>query len=93
MEGFYDWSTLGTLAGATGAVAVFTQFFNWLTGERVKGWGMRAVSFGVALVVLYAAAFFTGALDASTAAITLLNAVIVTLAANGLYDNISSIRR
>ena len=90
-EGFFDWGTLGTLVGATAAVTLITQFLNWLTGDKVKGWGMRAISFGVALLVLYAAAFFTGTLDAPTAAITALNAVVVTLAANGLYDNVTSI--
>lgn len=91
MSDFFTWEILGTMAGATAAVTLVTQFVKWLTGGKVTGWGMRAVSFAVALAVLYAAALFTGTLDAATAVITILNAIIVTLAANGLYDGVKSL--
>lgn len=64
MNEFFTWATLGTMAGATAAVA---------------------------LVVLFCAALFTGILDAPTAVLTVLNAIIVTLAANGLFNDAKSL--
>lgn len=91
MNDFFTWSTLGTMAGATAAVTLATQFIKWLFNGRLHGGVIRAVSFGVALVVLLCAAVFSGTLDAPTAVLTVLNAVIVTLAANGLFDGLKSV--
>lgn len=91
MSEFFTWSTLGTMAGATAAVTLVTQFIKWLSSGKLHGWITRAVSFTAALLVLFCAALFSGSLDASTAALTVLNAIIVTLAANGLFDGVKSV--
>ena len=87
MEEFFTWSALGTYAGATLAVTLITQL--------VKGVGWieklptRITSYLVALVVLIAAAAVAGELNWSTAGLAAINAVVVSLAANGAFDAVS----
>lgn len=87
MNDFFTWSLLGSYSGAILAVTLITQF--------VKGIGFidkiptRFVSWIVAVVVLILAQLFTAQLTVSSAVLTLLNAVVVSLAANGTYDAIA----
>ena len=87
MEEFFTWSALGTYAGATLAVTLITQL--------VKGVGWieklptRITSYLVALVVLIAAAAVAGELTWATAGLAVINAVVVSLAANGAFDAVS----
>ena len=87
MEEFFTWSALGTCGGATLAVTLITQL--------VKGVGWieklptRITSYLVALVVLIAAAAVAGELNWSTAGLAVINAVVVSLAANGAFDAVS----
>lgn len=88
MNDFFTWNMLATYSGAILAVTIITQF--------VKGIGFidriptRFVSWVVAVVVLILAQLFTQALTWSSAALTLINAVVVSLASNGTYDAIHS---
>ena len=90
MEEFFTWSALGTYAGATLAVTLITQL--------VKGVGWieklptRITSYLVALVVLIAAAAVAGELNWSTAGLAVINAVVVSLAANGAFDGVTAAR-
>lgn len=93
MDEFYTWGTLGTMAGAVGAVTLLTQFIKWLTGDKLSGWVARAVSFVCALVIVAGAALVTGGLQPSGVVLVVLNAVLVTLAANGLFDNITDVAK
>lgn len=90
MGEFFTWSTLGSMTGATSAVTLITQFIKWLSGRKLSGWTNRMISFIAALTVLYSAAYFTGTLSTQTAALTALNSIVVTLASNGLFDNLKS---
>ena len=84
---FFDWSILGTLAGAVAAVAVLTEITKNLPGVRripTQIW-----SYVLALGVLICAQAFTGGLTASGAVLALVNAAMVSLAANGGYEAIS----
>ena len=88
MNEFFTWTTLATYAGATAAVGLITQLF--------KGVGFidkiptRITSYAIALVVLLAATFFTGGLTLEAGALCVINAVVVSLAANGAYDAVAS---
>ena len=81
MNEFFTWTTLATYAGATAAVGLITQLF--------KGVGFidkihtRITRYAIALVVLLAATFFTGGLTLEGGALCVINAVVVSLAANG----------
>ncbi|MFV0352679.1 MAG: hypothetical protein ACK5JF_10315 [Oscillospiraceae bacterium] len=92
MNEFFTWDTLGTLAGATVGVTLMTEFAKWIFGKKIYGWMLNCTSFVSALIILYSASFFGGALNPATAVLTFLNAVVVTMAANGLFDNIKSIK-
>lgn len=83
MDSFFDWSVLGTFAGASAAVALITQA---VKGALAKV-PTQLVSYAVAVVVLVGA---TAAAGATTGwedwALVPLNAVVVSLAANGGFD-------
>ena len=44
----------------------------------------------IALIILLVATFFTGALTWNAAALCVVNAVVVSLAANGAFDAVST---
>ena len=87
MNEFFTWTTLATYAGATLATSLITQL--------IKGVGFidkiptRITSYAIALVVLLAATFFTGGLTLEAGALCVINAVVVSLAANGAYDAVA----
>ncbi len=84
MQEFFTWTMLATYAGAALATGLITQL--------LKGVGFidriptRVFSYVVALVVLLAAAYFTGGLTWNSAALCLINAAVVALAAQGGYE-------
>jgi energy-coupling factor transporter transmembrane protein EcfT len=91
MNDFFTWGLLSSYSGAILAVTLITQF--------IKGIGFidkiptRFVSWIVAVIVLILAQLFTQQLTLSSGILTLLNAVVVSLAANGTYDAINAVAR
>ncbi|MDR1619649.1 MAG: hypothetical protein LBS18_03195 [Clostridiales bacterium] len=87
MKEFFTWAMLATYAGAVLATAALTQL--------LKGAGFiakiptRLFSYIIALIVLLAGTFFTGALTLESAALCLLNAAVVSLAGNGAFDAVT----
>lgn len=87
MNEFFTWANLATYAGATLATSLITQV--------VKGIGFiakiptRITSYVIAVVILIAATFFTGAFTLETAVLCLINGVVVSLASNGAFDAVS----
>ena len=84
---FFTWTMLATYAGAVMATTLITQLF--------KGVGViskiptQIFSYGVALVILLAATFFGGQWAWPDAALCLPNAVVVSLASNGMYEAVA----
>lgn len=91
MNEFFTWSMLATMAGGTAAVTLITQFIKWISGNKVSGWGIRAISFVVAMIIMFVAPIVGGTFAVADIILYILNAVIITLAANGLYDNVTSV--
>lgn len=89
MNDFVSWESLATFAGCTAAVAIFTQFVKNL--PPLKNVATQIVSYGIALVLLYAATYFTGGLNPSIAALIPFNAVIVSLGANGAFSAVTRV--
>ena len=87
MNEFFTWTMLATYAGATLATTLITQL--------IKGIGFidriptRLVAYAIALIVLVVATVFTGEVTVSSIALCVVNAVVVSLAANGGYDAVS----
>lgn len=80
---FFDWSYLGTFAGALAAVALITELIKGL--PALKKVPTQFVSWVLAFVILILAQLFTGTLSAQSAALSVLNGAMVSLAANGGY--------
>ena len=80
---FFDWSYLGTFAGALAAVALITELIKELPG--LKKVPTQFVSWILAFVILILAQLFTGTLSAQNAVLSVLNGAMVSLAANGGY--------
>lgn len=83
MNEFFTWEVLATLAGCSLATGVITQFM-----KNVIKIPTQWLSYIIALILLFAATFFTGGLTFSTGGIIPLNAVIVALSSNGAYSAI-----
>ena len=84
---FVTWELLGTYAGAMAMVGVITQLtknIKFISAVPTQLW-----SYILALIVMYAANFFLGLLTPSNAVLTLFNAVLVSLGANGGYEGIT----
>lgn len=90
MNEFFTWQTLATFAGAAAATGIITQF--------VKGWlskiPTQIVSYVVALVILLAATAATtaGGAEWTVWAIVPLNAVIVSMSANGAFAAVQRVK-
>ncbi|MBR5873942.1 MAG: hypothetical protein IKY90_04305 [Oscillospiraceae bacterium] len=85
-ENFVDWTILGSYGGSIIATGLLTQLVK--NSGKLKDIPTRWVSYVIAFIVLLLASFFTGSLTVSNAVLTLFNAAIVSLAANGGYDAI-----
>ena len=80
---FFDWTFLGTFAGALAAVALITELIKGL--PALKKVPTQFVSWVLAFIILILAQLFTGTLSAQSAVLCVLNGAMVSLAANGGY--------
>ena len=87
---FFDWSILGTFAGAMFAVTILTQLTKSIPG--ISKIPTQIWSYILALGVLIGAEAFGGNLNASSACVALVNAALVSLASNGGYAAIERLR-
>ena len=87
---FFDWSLLGSYAGAALAVAVLTQITKGIPGiVRIP---TQLWSYVLALVTLLLALIFGPGFSASGAVLALFNAALVSLAANGGYAAVERVQ-
>ncbi len=86
MNEFYTWQILSTFAGCTLATGVITEFIK--NAGFLKKIATQWVSYAIAVILLFAATFFTGKLTGATAAIVPFNAILIALSANGAYSAI-----
>lgn len=91
MDQFFTWGVLATFAGCATATAVITQFIKNL--KPFKNAATQWVSYGIALVLLFAATYFTGGLTGPLAALIPFNAILIALAANGAYSAITRVNQ
>lgn len=86
MTEFFDWTTLATFAGCLAATGIITQFVK--ETKPLKNIATQWVSYFIALILLFAATYFTGGLTTATAAIIPFNAIAIALGANGAFSAI-----
>ena len=87
---FFDWSLLGSYAGAALAVAVLTQITKGIPG--IVKIPTQLWSYVLALVTLLLALIFGPGFSASGAVLALFNAALVSLAANGGYAAVERVK-
>ena len=86
----FDWSLLGTNAGAAMAVAVLTQITKGIPGiVRIP---TQLWSYLLALLTLLLAMLFGPGFSASGAVLALFNAALVSLTANGGYAAVERVK-
>lgn len=85
---FFDWSMLGSMTGAVLAVAVLTQLTKNIPG--IAKIPTRIWSYLLAAVVLVLALVFGETeVTANGVVLALINAAVVSLAANGGYEAVT----
>ena len=87
MDSFFTWTDLMTYGGAVMAVLIITEFTKDLPG--IRRLPTRLWAYLVALVILLAAAIFTGdSLRAEDVLLCFIIGVIVAMAAVGSYHSV-----
>ena len=86
---FFSWNTLGEYTGAALAVGILTQVTKEIPG--VKSIPTQLWSYVLALVTLLLAEVFTSGISAQGVVLTLFNAAVVSLAANGGFSAVQRI--
>lgn len=87
---FFNWDILGTMAGAVTAVGLLTEITKGIPGIRKIP--TQAWSYILALVVLVASQAVMGGITLANAGLAVINAAVVSLAANGGYEAIARIK-
>ena len=82
---YLTWEYLGTFAGVVAAVVLIVQFLK-LPLDKVWKIPTRYIVYVIAALILFAVQAFTGTLTTENIVLTLLNAVVVAMAAMGTYD-------
>lgn len=81
---FFDWTMLGTQAGAVMAVGILTQATKGL--KFVELIPTQIWSYALSLIVLILAQVFGAGISLQSAVLAVFNAAVVSLAANGGYE-------
>lgn len=90
MDNFFDWGMLGTFAGAAAATGIVTQAVKGIF-QKIP---TQIVSYVIAVVILGLATAATGgASDWTGWALVPLNAVVVSLSANGGFEAIKRVKK
>lgn len=89
---FFTWPYLATFTGAVAATGLITQFLKGLL-DRFFDLPTRLLAYMVALAVLLAAQGFTGELTGPSAALSLLNAIIIATATSGAADALNTLKK
>lgn len=87
---FFDWAALGTMAGAAAAVGIITQITKNIPG--IKKIPTQAWSYILALIILIVSQAVGGGLTAASAGLAVINAAVVSLAANGGYEALQRVK-
>ena len=84
---FVTWTTLGTYAGCLAMVLVITQFTKKL--PFVSKIPTQLWSFVLAMLVLNLANYFTTGETMSSITLSVFNAIVISLAANGGFTSLN----
>lgn len=82
---FFSWGMLATYAGCLAATMLLTQFLKGLWPQK---WPVQYLSYIIALAVLVLSGWALGTLSWIAIVLNLFNAVIISWAANGGFNNV-----
>ena len=91
MDEFVTWTTLGTYAGAVTMVTLITQFIKQF--GFMKNINNQIISYVISVLILIGSLCFSHsgeAINIETVILCFVNAVIVSLASNGVYDGVTT---
>ena len=86
---FFDWTALRTYAGSVAAVGILTQITKNIPG--IVKIPTQVWSYILSLIIMLLATYFGGELTLSSGVLAVVNAAIVSLAANGGFEAISKV--
>ncbi len=89
MDTYFTWTVIGTLAGCTAATALITEFLKGV----FKKFPTRLLSYIIAIILMICATIFSSDYNVQSFFIIPVNAIIVSLAANGGFDTVNSIKK
>lgn len=89
MNDFFSWEMLATFAGCTAGTSILTQFVKNV--PVLKNINNQIISYVIALIIMVLTGIFGGTFTADTFTLDVVNAVVVSLAANGAYDAVASL--
>lgn len=89
MSEFLTWDYLLTFGGCMAATAVLTQFVK--KAPFLQKIDSQFISYVIAVIILVVAQVATGTISWSLVALDIFNGVVVSFAANGVYDATKSI--
>lgn len=84
MSNFTTWAEISTYAGAIAATTILTQFIKNI--PYVNKVNTQIISYVIAAALLICAEFVSGTFDTFTGILCAVNAAVVALASNGMYD-------
>ena len=87
MNEFMNYETLATFSGLAAAVAIIVQFTKSIIKKQFADYAVRIYAFVVALVLTFV--FARNGEGVEGIALTVINAILVTLAAVGGYEVIA----
>lgn len=91
MEEFVTWGSLGTYAGCAMMVTLITQFLKQFS--FMKNINSQIISYFVAVLILIGSLCFSNSgepVNTETVILCFVNAVIVALGSNGIYDGVTT---
>lgn len=91
MEEFVTWGSLGTYAGCAMMVTLITQFLKQFS--FMKNINSQIISYFVAVLILIGSLCFSQSgepVNPETVILCFVNAVIVALGSNGIYDGVTT---
>jgi hypothetical protein len=84
--GFFEWSTLGTVGGATAVVTMLLYIVEYLFGSRMSTGIRNAVVVVASIAILEATSVSAGGGTWETYVLSAINGLVVALAVLRLYD-------
>lgn len=95
MQELFDWELIASFTGATAAAAIITEFIKKLTWELLPNSKIPTffISYLLSVALVNIAAKAMNTWNWQSLALSFVNGMVISFAANGLHDNIAALSR